>query len=658
MLKKRILLAALLTLSVVMTGASNVMTQQTQTLREEFHQTYPLSPGGRVSLSNINGSVRVSAWDRNEVKVDAVKMAHRRDRLAEAKVVVSADPNSVHVETDYPTRTQNFNDGEGEYDNPATVEYTLTVPRGARIDSVELINGDLNIDGLAGDVKASSINGRVSARELSGDVRLSTVNGGLEAVFGQLSQMKSISISSVNGPISLTIPSDANAELKADTVHGPISNDFGLQVRRGEYVGRDLAGQLGAGGTRIKLGNVNGEISIKRAQDGRPLSKATNQLGETVSADDDDDGDSDEDFDMDESRAEKQREARDAAREVARARREVRRAELEAQRAELEAQRTHREAMREAARAQADAVRSSQSEVRRTQAEAARATAQAQRSAQREQARIQVESERIAREVQRAVRSERDFSDSLRLVERESKVFQVSGTPTLNLSTFDGYITVRAWDKQEVQFTISKRASTDQQMRGIRTNLNQNGSDIQFSSNFDDSTARREGEVTFSSPVVNVEVLVPRSSSLRLTTGDGRLEVEGVNGSLTLTTGDGRIDVRDSHGRLMARTGDGRIDVQNFEGDVDANTGDGRIYLDGRFSGVMANTGSGSIMLSVPSGLNATIETNAEGVDNAGLSLTEESGAGSLKRWKLGQGGKVFKLTTGEGRVFLRKAGQ
>src|SRR5829696_1975130 len=106
MLKKRILLAALLTFSVVMTGASSVMTQQTETLREEFHQTYPLSAGGRVSLSNINGSVRVSAWDRNEVKVDAVKTARRRDRLAEVKIVVNSDPNSIHVQTEYPTRTQ------------------------------------------------------------------------------------------------------------------------------------------------------------------------------------------------------------------------------------------------------------------------------------------------------------------------------------------------------------------------------------------------------------------------------------------------------------------------------------------------------------------------------------------------------------------------
>src|SRR5215212_10745611 len=110
MLKKRIILAALVSLAVLMTAASSATMQQNEMLREEFHQTYPLGAQGRVSLSNINGAVRVMSWDRNEVKVDAVKSAYRRDRLDEAKIVVRADADTIHVETDYPTMTQNFND--------------------------------------------------------------------------------------------------------------------------------------------------------------------------------------------------------------------------------------------------------------------------------------------------------------------------------------------------------------------------------------------------------------------------------------------------------------------------------------------------------------------------------------------------------------------
>src|SRR3954465_6969899 len=188
MLTKRITLTALIALVVSLTAASSVMTQQSELLREEFHQTYPLSTDGRVSLENINGAVRITAWDRNEVKVDAVKTAYRRDRLDEVKIEVRSDANSLHIQTEYPDRIQNFTDGRGREDNPATVEYTLSVPRGARLDSIELINGNLDIDGINGDVKGSSINGRVTARGLTGTTKLSTINGNLEAAFDRLEQ--------------------------------------------------------------------------------------------------------------------------------------------------------------------------------------------------------------------------------------------------------------------------------------------------------------------------------------------------------------------------------------------------------------------------------------------------------------------------------------
>src|ERR1700681_6459 len=57
-------------------------------LTEEFHQSYPLSATGRVSIQNINGYVHIAVWDQNEVKVDAVKRAYQRERLDEAKIDV------------------------------------------------------------------------------------------------------------------------------------------------------------------------------------------------------------------------------------------------------------------------------------------------------------------------------------------------------------------------------------------------------------------------------------------------------------------------------------------------------------------------------------------------------------------------------------------
>jgi DUF4097 and DUF4098 domain-containing protein YvlB len=239
--------------------------QTGQELTEEFHQTYPLNATGRVSIENINGGVRISVWDQNEVKVDAVKRAYKRERLDEAKVDVSTTADSVRIKTEYPDRNQSFSDGEPRrYNNPATVEYSLTIPRKARIDSADLVNGSLEIEGAEGDVKAACVNGQVRARGLTGDVKLSTVNGGVEATITRLDESKSTTLNSVNGSIVLTIPSDSNAQVKASTIHGAITNDFGLRVNDGDYVGHDLSGQIGNGGPRIRLSNVNGSIAIKR----------------------------------------------------------------------------------------------------------------------------------------------------------------------------------------------------------------------------------------------------------------------------------------------------------------------------------------------------------------------------------------------------------
>lgn len=236
---------------------------------EEFHQTYTITSNGRVELDNINGDVHISSWDRNEVKVDAVKYADNKDRLDEAKIEVDVGKDLVSIRTKYPNHDHTFN--WGSHNNPASVEYTLTVPRTVRLDEIKLINGALDIAGVSGEVAASCINGRLEAHDLSGRAHLSTINGRLEANFTQLGG-HTLELSSVNGSVNLTIPSDSMAEIDASTISGGIENDFGLHVNHHQFVGHDLRGELGNGGTRIKLEDVNGRISLHHAQDGRTLS--------------------------------------------------------------------------------------------------------------------------------------------------------------------------------------------------------------------------------------------------------------------------------------------------------------------------------------------------------------------------------------------------
>lgn len=252
-------------------------------LTEEFHQTYALSPDGRVELDNINGAVHIASWDQNQVKVDAVKYADTKERLDEAKIEVDSGKDHLSIRTKYRDHDHTFN--WGSHNNPAGVEYTLTVPRNARLDEIKLINGSLDISGVSGEVHASCINGRLEAHNLSGRTNLSTINGKLDARFDQLAGSR-VELNSVNGSVDLTIPSDSKAEVEASTVSGGINNDFGLHVNNHRFVGHDLRGELGTGGTHIKLENVNGRIEIHHAQDGRALSPVKD-LSHGDNADDD-----------------------------------------------------------------------------------------------------------------------------------------------------------------------------------------------------------------------------------------------------------------------------------------------------------------------------------------------------------------------------------
>lgn len=240
--------------------------------KEEFHKSYPLTADGRVSLKNINGAVTIQAWDKNEVQVDAVKTADEQSKLAEAKIEVTAGSSSIDIRTHYPDRTNH---------NPANVEYTLHVPRKARLDKIDLVNGRIKIEGVDGFIRAASVNGSVEATQVAGEISLSSVNG---RVYAELQAPKrSVNLETVNGGLEVRLPSDAAAEINASTVHGGISNEFNIPVNRERWVGSEMRARLGDGGANIKLSAVNGGIQIRRASDGKPLSKVTNLLPEDKS---------------------------------------------------------------------------------------------------------------------------------------------------------------------------------------------------------------------------------------------------------------------------------------------------------------------------------------------------------------------------------------
>ncbi len=231
-------------------------------LTEELHKSYPIEADGRVSLKNVNGAVHISSWDRNEVQIDAIKRARTKEALDDATIVIDSSSSSISIRTRYPENNHRR--------DTAGVEYTLKVPKRARLFAIETVNGGVDVVGVSGDVKLSTVNGAVRAANLAGEAHMSTTNGQVEAAFDQINGTPSVVLNTVNGGISLSLPAKVKAEITAHTVHGRVTNDFGIPAPKGFRIGESFEGRIGGGGgARIKMNSVNGGIRIYSTVDGR-----------------------------------------------------------------------------------------------------------------------------------------------------------------------------------------------------------------------------------------------------------------------------------------------------------------------------------------------------------------------------------------------------
>jgi DUF4097 and DUF4098 domain-containing protein YvlB len=94
-------------------------------------------------------------------------------------------------------------------------------------------------------------------------VQAKTVNGSITASLGRANWNGQLDFKTVNGTITLDLPQDLNAVVKADTLNGDITTDFPLSVM-GRFSRRQLSGTIGSGGRELSLKTVNGSIRLRR----------------------------------------------------------------------------------------------------------------------------------------------------------------------------------------------------------------------------------------------------------------------------------------------------------------------------------------------------------------------------------------------------------
>ena len=230
--------------------------------QQDFNQTLPLTADGRLSLNNVNGKVEISGWDRDEVAIQAVKHGKTKENAEELEIKVDAHPDHITIHTQQPESWFGWNK------DSVNVDYTIQVPRHARLANISSVNGQIAIDGVSGNIEASTVNGRLQIQGAVGDLKLSTVNGRIEAELTSLGGSQTVSLKTVNGHIEAILPANADAEVSASTVNGGMSSEFSSLIVKKEFpLGRHLKGTLGSGGARVKASTVNGRINFRKGKD-------------------------------------------------------------------------------------------------------------------------------------------------------------------------------------------------------------------------------------------------------------------------------------------------------------------------------------------------------------------------------------------------------
>lgn len=252
--------------------------------------------------------------------------------------------------------------------------------------------------------------------------------------------------------------------------------------------------------------------------------------------------------------------------------------------------------------------------------------------------------------------------DDSKVVERDEKRFSVTGKPEVTLSTFDGSIEIRSWDKAEVAVTIEKSGPTKESLADLTVDATQTGNRVNVEVR---SRHNRMGWHIGGSPHAKLIVSVPATSDIVAKSGDGSIDVERVAGHVELGSGDGSIHARDVSGDVNVHTGDGSIALYGKFAGLRARSGDGSVRIHAA-PGSSApgdwdvTTGDGSITLEIPDDFNGELDVHTGDGRVSVEDVTVSNVSGEMRRnalkGRVGSGGRLVRLRTGDGSITLRKS--
>jgi len=230
---------------------------------ETWTRSYPISAGGTVDLSTVNGRIEVVAGTKPTVEVTATKVAKAATKEGAADLLkkiaikeeVSGDAIKLRVERPGSNGGMHL----GGWGQSTEVRYRVEVPAATKL-VLETTNGQIDVDGVRGAAKLETVNGTIKANGLGGSISAETVNGGVD--LGVASLDADVHVETVNGGVTVRLPATAKATLVGRTTNGGLSVD-GLQVEEIERSRRRLEARLNGGGQRVEAETTNGGVTFK-----------------------------------------------------------------------------------------------------------------------------------------------------------------------------------------------------------------------------------------------------------------------------------------------------------------------------------------------------------------------------------------------------------
>jgi DUF4097 and DUF4098 domain-containing protein YvlB len=200
----------------------------------------------KVSISNVNGSVKVEAADGKTVSVEATQEGSEAER-AKFPIEVEQDGDEVTVRM----CCGSCGKSNSNCHDPVATHFVVKVPRDSSLD-VSSVGAPVSVSGVAGAQEVSVVSGNVVVKGSRGDLEVSAVSGN---VVLEPAALEDTDISTVSGNVQLKLPRGAGANVDFSSVGGRFN---GRSVNLGS-----TEQKYGNGEHDVDVSTVSGELAIQ-----------------------------------------------------------------------------------------------------------------------------------------------------------------------------------------------------------------------------------------------------------------------------------------------------------------------------------------------------------------------------------------------------------